>query len=83
MIDDVTANVNQAAASGLRLHYCRDARAALAWMEKAVGFVPLNIMPGEGDAVAHSELKLGSSMYIASPPSRETFAWVANSTATV
>ncbi len=67
MIEDHTANFIQAAAPGLRLLYRRDAKAAIAWMEKAVGFVPLNIMPGEGDAIAHSELKLGSSMYMAHP----------------
>ena len=52
-------------------------------MEKAVGFVPLNIMPGEGDAIAHAELKLDSSMYMVSPLSREIFAQMVNISATV
>ena len=46
-----------------RLALCRDAKAALTWLEKAVGFEPLAIMPGEGDDIAHAELRLGTSTY--------------------
>ncbi len=50
-----------AAATNPRLAPCRDAKAALEWLEKAAGFTTLCMKPGEGEAVAHAELKLGTS----------------------
>ena len=40
------------------LHY-DDARAGIAFLERAFGFEPHLVVPGDGDAVAHAELRVG------------------------
>ena len=40
----------------------RDATAAIAWLERAFGFEPSLVVPGEGTSVAHAQLRNGAGM---------------------
>jgi uncharacterized glyoxalase superfamily protein PhnB len=40
----------------------RDARAAIAWLERVFGFQTRVLVPAEGDAVRHAQLVLGRGM---------------------
>ncbi|MFY8093912.1 MAG: VOC family protein [Niveispirillum sp.] len=40
----------------------RDAKAAIAWLVRVVGFAEQLVVPGEGDGVAHAQLVLGAGM---------------------
>lgn len=40
----------------------RDAPAAIEWLGKAFGFERQFVVPGEGNTVAHAQLKLGAGM---------------------
>ncbi len=42
--------------------FYRDANAAIEWLTNAFGFEKVMVVPGEGGAVMHSELKLGDGM---------------------
>jgi uncharacterized glyoxalase superfamily protein PhnB len=55
--------------------FYRDAAAAVAWLEKAFGFVKQMAAPGPDDTIAHSELSLGSSVIMVST-SRPERGWV-------
>lgn len=39
-----------------------DAPAAIAWLERAFGFAPRLVVPGDGDTVVHSQLQSGNGM---------------------
>jgi uncharacterized glyoxalase superfamily protein PhnB len=55
--------------------YYRDAAAAIAWLEKAFGFVKRLAVPGPDSTIAHSELSFGSSVIMASTSKPEK-GWV-------
>jgi uncharacterized glyoxalase superfamily protein PhnB len=40
----------------------RDARAAIDWLCRAFGFEEQLVVPGEGNAIAHAQLRLGNGM---------------------
>jgi len=40
----------------------RDAPKAIAWLERAFGFRPILVVPGEGNTVAHAELAFGTGI---------------------
>jgi uncharacterized glyoxalase superfamily protein PhnB len=40
----------------------QDARAAMAWLKSAFGFVEKLVVEGEGDTITHAELTLGPTM---------------------
>lgn len=44
----------------------RDARTAIAWLTDAFGFEPLFIVDGEGDEVAHAQLRVGDGIVMLS-----------------
>jgi uncharacterized glyoxalase superfamily protein PhnB len=39
-----------------------DARAAIRWLGNALGFEEHEVCPGEGDAIAHAELKIAGNL---------------------
>lgn len=39
-----------------------DARAAIAWLKSALGFEEYVVYPGDGESIAHAELKLGGNL---------------------
>jgi uncharacterized glyoxalase superfamily protein PhnB len=39
-----------------------DAKAAIAWLTRALGFEEQVVYPGEGDSIAHAQLKLGGNL---------------------
>jgi len=39
-----------------------DAKAAIAWLVSALGFEEHLVCPGEGESIAHAELKLGGNL---------------------
>jgi len=39
-----------------------DAPAAIEWLKRAFGFEPHMVVPGEGNTIAHAELRLGAGM---------------------
>lgn len=40
----------------------RDAQAAIAWLERAFGFAPNLVVPGDGDSIAHAQVRYGNGM---------------------
>ncbi|MFV3076777.1 VOC family protein [Niveispirillum fermenti] len=40
----------------------RDARAAIAWLSRTIGFVEQLVVPDAGDGITHAQLVLGSGM---------------------
>jgi uncharacterized glyoxalase superfamily protein PhnB len=40
----------------------RDAKAAIAWLARALGFQELVVYPGEDDTIAHAELQLAGNL---------------------
>jgi uncharacterized glyoxalase superfamily protein PhnB len=40
----------------------RDAKAAIDWLGLAFGFEPQLVVPGEGDAIVHAQLRFGNGM---------------------
>jgi uncharacterized glyoxalase superfamily protein PhnB len=40
----------------------QDAKAAIAWLTRVLGFEAHEVCPGEGESIAHAELKLGGNL---------------------
>ena len=55
--------------------FYRDARALIAWLERAFGFRARLVVPGENDSVAHAELSFGDGVVMVSSAKPER-GWV-------
>lgn len=55
--------------------YYRDATAAIAWLERAIGFQRRMVIEGPDDTVAHAELSLGNSVIMVGS-SRKERGWL-------
>jgi uncharacterized glyoxalase superfamily protein PhnB len=53
----------------------RDARAAIDWLTEAIGFETAMVVDGEGNGVAHAELRLGSGMVMVGSESDSADKW--------
>lgn len=58
--------------------YYRDGRAALAWLERAFGFVKMLEVPGDDGNVMHAEMRLGDGVVMLDSGPRNRDSWGGN-----
>ncbi|MFV3131875.1 VOC family protein [Niveispirillum sp. KHB5.9] len=53
----------------------KDAKAAISWLSRVVGFTEQLVVPGEGDQIVHAQLVLGNGMIMLSSDREDQYGF--------